>query len=215
MQLADLQAHVAVLQDQLTWLHCQLQMQQQWQTSRAENSRDKSLEASQDKSLEFSQDQSLETSQDKSLEFSQDQSLEASQDESQEFAQGTSQEMQAALPPEPPPSIDRRKHPHVLPLVEYGAGGAYVVVCPERGMLDFLPDSPEWFAWLSELPSFRFMGKLGRFTAHRGGSKSPNRSWRASRQIRNRSYNHPLGKTEGLTVNHLEQVAAVLQSHLN
>ena len=75
------------------------------------------------------------------------------------------------------PSTDRRKSPRLLPLIEYGAAGTYVVVCPERGRLECLPDSPEWFAWLAPLPSFRFMGISGRFTAHRGGSKSPNSTW--------------------------------------
>jgi hypothetical protein len=46
------------------------------------------------------------------------------------------------------PSIDRRKHPHVLPRVEYGAQGKYVVICPQQGLLEFSPDSPEWFTWL-------------------------------------------------------------------
>jgi len=104
---------------------------------------------------------------------------------------------------------DQRKIPHVLPLVEYGAQDKYVVISPEHGLLDFEPDSPEWFAWLATLPSFRFMGKLGRFTVHRGGSMS------ASRHMRNRSYHQPLGKTESLTIAHLEQAAATLQSHLN
>ena len=134
----------------------------------------------------------MASSQEMSQQSSQDNSQESSQENSQGSSQEMSQEIQAALPPAHTPSIDRRKHPHVLPLVEYGAGGTYVVVCQTRGMLEFSPDSPEWFAWLSALPSFRFMGQLGRFTAHRGGSQSPNRSWRASRQIRNRSYNHPL-----------------------
>lgn len=112
-------------------------------------------------------------------------------------------------------SMDRRKHPHVLPLVEYGAQGKYVVISPELGILVCEPDSPEWFAWLSTLASFRFVGQQGRFTAHRGAQGLPSRSWRASRQIRNRSYNQHLGKTQSLTIAALEHVAAVLQSHLN
>jgi hypothetical protein len=112
-QFGSLQAHVALLQDQLALLTEQLQMERQRRASDASTLKDKSLESSQDKSLESSQDKSLESSQDKSLESSQDKSL----------------EMQAALPPDHTPSIDRRKHPHVLPLVEYGAEGVYVVVC--------------------------------------------------------------------------------------
>jgi uncharacterized coiled-coil protein SlyX len=55
--------------------------------------------------------------------------------------------------PATPASIDRRKHPRVLPLVEYGAQGNYVVISPEEGLLSFVPDSPAWFAWLLTLPS--------------------------------------------------------------
>ncbi len=114
-----------------------------------------------------------------------------------------------------PASIDRRKHPHVLPLVEYGVQGKYVVISPQRGMLSFQPDSPQWFAWLETLPSFRFVGQFGRLTAHRGYQCSPATPWRAHRQIRNHSYNHRLGTTEGLTIAVLEQAAAALQSHMN
>ena len=116
-QLACLQTQVATLQDQLTWLNSQLQKQQQWRTSQAEDSKDFSQQSSQDNSLESPQDNSLESPQDNSRASSQDNSLESSQ------------EMQATLPPAHTPSIDRRKHPHVLPLVEYGAQGKYVVVC--------------------------------------------------------------------------------------
>ena len=114
-----------------------------------------------------------------------------------------------------PASIDRRKHPHVLPLVEYGVQGKYVVISPQRGMLSFQPDSPQWFAWLETLPSFRFVGQFGRLTAHRGYQCSPATPWRAHRQIRNHSYNHRLGTTECLTIAVLEQAAAALQSHMN
>lgn len=33
------------------------------------------------------------------------------------------------------------------------------------GRLGFPPDTAEWFAWLERIPSFRFHGKLGHFTA--------------------------------------------------
>jgi len=43
----------------------------------------------------------------------------------------------------------------VLPLVESGRDGHYVVICPKQGLLPFEPESPEWFAWLASLSSFR------------------------------------------------------------
>jgi len=109
-------------------------------------------------------------------------------------------------------SMDRRKHPRVLPLVEYGAQGNYVVISPEQGMLSFEPDSPEWFAWLSTLPSFRFVGQHGRFTAFRGYQCSPRTSWWAHRQIRNHSHKRRLGLTASVTIASLELAASSLQA---
>ena len=109
-------------------------------------------------------------------------------------------------------SIDRRKHPRVLPLVEYGAQGTYVVISPEEGLLSFEPDSPEWFAWLSTLPSFRFVGQQGRFTAFRGYQCSPRTSWWAHRQIRTHSHKRRLGLTASVTIASLELAATSLQA---
>ena len=157
-----------------------------------------------DKSLESSQDKSLESSQEKPLESSQDKSLESSQ-EKKELARAVANT----------PSIDRRKLPHVLPLVEYGAGGKYVVISPEQGLLAFEPDSLEWFAWLSTLASFRFIGQHGHLTVHRDPRCNPRWSWRASRSIHSRSCSLHLGRTEFLTLAMLERAAASLQSRLN
>jgi uncharacterized coiled-coil protein SlyX len=109
-------------------------------------------------------------------------------------------------------SIDRRKHPRVLPLVEYGAQGNYVVISPEEGLLSFEPDSPEWFARLSTLPSFRFVGQHGRFTAFRGYQCSSRTSWWAHRQIHNHSHRRRLGLTALVTIECLEQAASSLQA---
>ena len=102
----------------------------------------------------------------------------------------------------------------VLPLVEYGTQGHYVVLCPKHGLLPLEPDSPEWFAWLATLISFRFVGQHGRLTAHREVERLPRAAWRAHRQIRHHTYNVRLGATEGLTIAALEQAAAALQAHL-
>lgn len=206
-QLGSLQAHVASLQHQLTLLTDQLQKEQEWRIRKASTVAEKSQRSSKEKSQEKSQESPQEKSQRPSREKSQEDSWEKSQQ--------SSQEKESTRAVANAPSIDQHKIPHVLPLVEYGVQGKYVVISPEHGLLSFEPDSPEWLAWLSLLPSFRFMGKLGHFTAHRGGSTSPNSSWYATRSIRNRSYSHSLGKTESLTVAQLEQVAALLQSHLH
>ena len=215
MHLNCLQAQVVQLQQQLILLTQQLQKEQQWRTSQAtfenkslESSSDKSLESSLDKSLESSSDKSLESSSDKSLESSSDKSLESSSDKSLE----SSQEKESRRAKAAPPLVDRHKRPCVLPLVEYGTGGKYVVVTPEQVLLDFEPDSPEWFAWLSTLTSFRFVGASGHLTVHR---HKRNWSWRASRSIRYRTHSLHLVATESLTLSVLEQAAASLQSLLN
>lgn len=114
----------------------------------------------------------------------------------------------AAAPPRPKPLA------HVLPRVEYAQAGRYVVICPKHGLLPLAPDTPEWFAWLATQSSFRFVGKLGRLTAHHECVRVPNGAWRAHRHIRNHSYTLRLALTQDLTIAVLEQAAEVLQAHL-
>jgi hypothetical protein len=102
---------------------------------------------------------------------------------------------------------------HVIPRVEYGAERHYVVICPKRGLLPFEPDTQEWFAWVAEQDSFRFMGRSGHFTAHHEW-RVPKGAWRAHRQIRNHSYTLRLAPTQELTMAVLEQAAQALQAHL-
>lgn len=102
---------------------------------------------------------------------------------------------------------------HVIPRVEYDHEGHYVVICPKHGVLPFEPDSEEWFAWLREHDSFRFVGKAGHFSAHHEW-RVKNGAWRAHRHIRNRVYIQRLAPTKELTIAVLEQAAAALQAHL-
>ncbi len=108
----------------------------------------------------------------------------------------------------------RPSQAQVLALVEYAGEGRYVVISPRGGLLPFEPDSPAWFAWLETCSSFRFVGKLGRLTAHRELHNVSRAVWRAHRNIRNHTYNAHLGKTESLTIAVLEQAAAALHAHL-
>ncbi len=101
----------------------------------------------------------------------------------------------------------------VIPRVEYGEDGRYVVICPKHGMLPFEPDTQEWFAWLREHDSFRFVGKQGHFSAHHEW-RVKNGAWRAHRHIRNRVYIQRLAPAPELTIAVLEQAAAALQAHL-
>ncbi len=117
-----------------------------------------------------------------------------------------------------PAASSRTKPPKpsvaVLPLIEYGREGRYVVICPTHGLLALEPETPEWFAYLATRSSFRFVGKHGRFTAHREVERLPGAAWRAHRSMRSHTYNVHLGSTESLTIAALEQAAAALQAHL-
>jgi hypothetical protein len=106
-----------------------------------------------------------------------------------------------------------RARAQVTALIEYGAQGTYVLVCPREGALPFAPDSPEWFDWLATLTSFRFVGQQGRFHAQRDTKRGQRtRSWRAYRTIHQQAYKHYLGTTDHLTLAALEQAAATLQA---
>jgi hypothetical protein len=102
---------------------------------------------------------------------------------------------------------------HVIPRVEYGEQGRYVVICPKKGLLPLEPDTEEWFAWVAEQDSFRFVGKWGYFTAHHEW-RVPKGAWRAHRHIRNRVYIQRLAPNHELTIVVLEQAALALQAHL-
>lgn len=105
------------------------------------------------------------------------------------------------------------KRNRLIPLIEYGTRGRYVLISPEQGELTITPDSPEWFAWLASLSSFRFVGQSGRFSARRGYNRRPNRCWYAQRTIHQQFHSKYIGVSECITVALLEQVAAYLQSY--
>lgn len=103
---------------------------------------------------------------------------------------------------------------HVIPRVEYGHDGRYVVTSPKHGVLSFAIDTPEWFAWVAKQSSFRFVGQHGHFTAHHEW-RVPSGAWRAHRHLRNRSYTLRLAPNPQLTSTVLEQAALALQAHLS
>lgn len=102
------------------------------------------------------------------------------------------------------------KRSRLIPLIEYGARGQYVLICPKEGELRLTPDSPEWFAWLETLNSFRFLGQQGRLSASRTKGRP---CWMAYRRIHGHCYAYGLGNTKRLSIAHLEQMATTLQSH--
>lgn len=106
--------------------------------------------------------------------------------------------------------VELQARSRVLPRIEIGAAGSYVLICPQEGELSFTTDSQEWFDWLCSLSSFRFIGQSGRFTAYREGQ----RSWRAYRSFHGHNYKQSLGTTDRLTIARLELVAGTLHSRM-
>jgi DNA-binding transcriptional MerR regulator len=102
------------------------------------------------------------------------------------------------------------------PLIEYCAPGIYVIISSQEGEVHLQPDSRAWFDWLATLSSFRFIGPVGRFTAHRGYKQGQQTLyWSASRCVRRHTYKHYLGMTESLTLASLEHTAARLQADVD
>jgi len=130
---------------------------------------------------------------------------------------GTARSIPATLAASSPPSTlpPPKSAPHVIPRVAYDGKGRYVVICPKQGVLPFEPDSPQWFAWLDIVSSFRFVGKQGHFTAHHECLRVPHGAWRAHRNIRNHTRILRLAPSHDLTSAVLEQAAATLQAHLS
>jgi DNA-binding transcriptional MerR regulator len=113
----------------------------------------------------------------------------------------------------PAEQLARSRRP---PLIEYCASGIYVIISSQEGEVHLEPNSRAWFDWLATLSSFRFIGPVGRFTAHRGYKQGQQTHfWSASRCVRRHTYKHYLGVTESLTLASLEHIAARLQSDVD
>jgi hypothetical protein len=101
-------------------------------------------------------------------------------------------------------------------LIEYCASGIYVIISAQDGEVHLEPNSRAWFDWLATLSSFRFIGPVGRFTAHRGYKQGQQTLyWSASRCVRRHTYKHYLGMTESLTLASLEDTASRLQADVD
>ncbi len=129
------------------------------------------------------------------------------------------QQTNMADPPAPSPRLlpaEVRARSRVTALIEYGAQGQYVAVCPKLGVLSLTPDSPQWFDWLASLTAFRFVGPTGRFSACRASEKGQyTRCWAARRWVHGHDFWHYLGVTDRLTLASLEQAAAALQARVD
>lgn len=73
--------------------------------------------------------------------------------------------------------------------------------------LPFAPGSPQWFSWLSSIPSFTFTGKLGSITVRHEARGGAGTYWYAYRRQGDKMRKRYLGRTADLTLEHLEEVA--------
>jgi len=117
--------------------------------------------------------------------------------------------------PAPSSPTRSRARSRALPLIEFGADGRYLAICPTRGVLALIPDSPAWFDWLASLTAFTFQGANGRESPTCKVRKEQRaHAWSAYRSLHGRSCNLYLGLTSHLTLAHLEHMAAKMQAHL-
>jgi ATP/maltotriose-dependent transcriptional regulator MalT len=72
-------------------------------------------------------------------------------------------------------------------------------------------DSPAWFAWLAQVPSFAFSGKSGSFTV-RKEIRHGDVYWYAYQRSGEKLAKKYLGTTNGLTIARLEQIAGLMQA---
>ena len=108
-----------------------------------------------------------------------------------------------------------RSRCRALPLIEYGADGNDLAICPTQGILSLVPDSPEWFDWLSCLTAFTFHGANGHFSTTRKIRQGQRvQAWSAYRSLGGRSCNLYLGLTSHLTLAHLEEMATTIHARL-
>ena len=116
------------------------------------------------------------------------------------------------LPPAPEPTRARSR---ALPLIQVRTDGSVVAIAPNEGVLSLLPDSPQWFAWLSSLTAFTFEGQQGRFSAtrkFRDGQRL--QSWNVHRSLHGRSCTLYLGLTPTLTLARLQEMAVAVHARL-
>ena len=116
------------------------------------------------------------------------------------------------VPPEPEPTRARSR---ALPLIQVCVDGSVVVIAPTQGVLPLVPDSPEWFAWLSSLEAFSFEDPSGRFSATRKFRQGQRiQSWNVHRSLHGRSCTLYLGLTPTLTLARLQEMAVAVHTRL-
>jgi len=81
-----------------------------------------------------------------------------------------------------------------------------------RGVVQIVPDSPEWFTWLDQVSSFAFSGKCGHYTARKEPKQRGDRYWSAYLATGEQLTKKYLGKTPDITLARLEYMAELLSA---
>ena len=99
--------------------------------------------------------------------------------------------------------------PRSQALIQLREDGSYVIITPDAGVLPIVPDSPEWFDWMTSLRSFRFQGKNGSYGATRKLKKGRAvAAFHIHFSRHGRSCNLYLSFFPAITVARLEEMAA-------
>src|SRR5436189_2430082 len=77
-------------------------------------------------------------------------------------------------------------------------------------VLDIVPESPAWFAWLSQVSSFAFHGRNGSYTARKERKQRGEGYWYAYARVEGKLTKRYLGRSIDLALPRLEQVAQEL-----
>ncbi len=85
-------------------------------------------------------------------------------------------------------------------------------VATRQEVLRLTSETPAWFAWLEEMPSFAFHGQHGSFTARKETKQRGSGYWYAYRKREGTLAKKYLGKTADLTFPRLEEIAGMLQA---
>jgi hypothetical protein len=71
-------------------------------------------------------------------------------------------------------------------------------------------DTPAWYSWLQDASLFAFVGESGTFTARKEAKSHGGPYWKAYRKRGGRLYRAYLGKSEELSLERLNAIAALL-----
>lgn len=118
--------------------------------------------------------------------------------------------------PPPPlvPALSKRPLPQAL--IEAREDGSYAIISQQEGLLSLLPDSPEWFAWIASLRSFRFQGRQGSYSATRKLRRGlALDAWNVHATGHGRSCSLYLSKFPSVTIARLEEMAAATVTRLS